>query len=192
MKEFKDDQGRPWMVALTVAAADRVRGLVTIDVTDDVEQADGRIERQRRTEPFDMIDAGNISRTLEVLRSQYGKIGEILYAICRKQADEKKLTKEDFLEGLKGDALEAGVKALEAELVDFFPPRLRRMVGLLVAKMDEMATELTTRAEAGLAAATVESLTGASGTQSMRPPESSASTPARGPSDSSSPLETAA
>ena len=192
MKEFKDDQGRPWMVALTVAAADRVRGLVTIDVTDDVEQADGRIERQRRTEPFDMIDAGNISRTLEVLRSQYGKIGEILYAICRKQCDEKKLTKEDFLEGLKGDALEAGVKALEAELVDFFPPRLRRMVGLLVAKMDEMATELTAKAEAGLAAATVESLIGASGMQSMRQPESSASIPASGPSDNSSPLETAA
>ena len=192
MKEFKDDQGRPWMVALTVAAADRVRGLVTIDVTDDVEQADGRIERQRRTEPFDMIDAGNISRTLEVLRSQYGKIGEILYAICRKQSDEKKLTKEDFLEGLKGDALEAGVKALEAELVDFFPPRLRRMVGLLVAKMDEMATELTAKAEAGLAAATVESLIGASGTPSTKPPESLASIPASGPSDSSSPLETAA
>jgi hypothetical protein len=192
MKEFKDDQGRPWMVALTVAAADRVKGLVTIDVTDDVEQADGRIERQRRTEPFDLIDAGNISRTLEVLRSQYGKIGEILYAICRKQCDEKKLTKEDFLEGLKGDALEAGVKALEAELVDFFPPRLRRMVGLLVAKMDEMATELTAKAEAGLAAATVESLIGASGTQSMRQPESSASIPASGPLDNSAPLETAA
>jgi hypothetical protein len=192
MKEFKDDQGRPWTVALTVAAADRVRGLVTIDVTDDVEQADGRIERQRRTEPFDMIDAGNISRTLEVLRSQYGKIGEILYAICRKQCDEKKLTKEDFLEGLKGDALEAGVKALEAELVDFFPPRLRRMVGLLVAKMDEMATELTAKAEAGLAAATVESLIGASGMQSTKPPESSASIPASGRSDNSLPLETAA
>lgn len=192
MKEFKDDQGRPWMVALTVAAADRVRGLVTIDVTDDVEQADGRIERQRRTEPLDLIDAGNISRTLEILRSQYGRIGEILYAICRKQCDEKKLAKEDFLEGLKGDALEAGVKALEAELVDFFPPRLRRMVGLLIAKMDEMATELTAKAEAGLAAATVESLIGASGMPSTRPPESSASIPASGPSDNSSPLETAA
>jgi hypothetical protein len=192
MKEFKDNEGRPWMVALTVAAADRVKGLVTIDVTDDVEQADGRIERQRRTEPFDLIDAGNISRTLEILRSQYGKIGEILYAICRKQCDEKKLTKEDFLEGLKGDALEAGVKALEAELVDFFPPRLRRMVGLLVAKMDEMAQELTARAEAGLAAATVESLTGASGMPSTKQPESSASIPASGPSDNSLPLETAA
>ena len=88
MREFRDDQGRPWMVALTVAAADRVRGTVTLDVPEDVEQPDGSVRRQTRTVPFDLIDAGNISRTLEVLRSQYGKIGEVLYAICRGQCDE--------------------------------------------------------------------------------------------------------
>lgn len=192
MKEFRDDQGRPWMVALTVAAADRVRGLVTIDVTDDVEQPDGSIHRQTRTIPFDLIDAGSIQQTLEVLRSNFGKIGEILYAICRQQCDDKKLTKEQFLDGLRGDALEAGVKALESELVDFFPTRLRRMVGLLVAKMDEMAGELMARAEAGLEAATVETLVAPSGTPSTKPQASSASTPETGPSATSSSLETAA
>lgn len=192
MREFRDDQGRPWMVALTVAAADRVRGMVTLDVADDVEQPDGSVQRQTRQVPFDLIDAGNISRTLEVLRSQYGKIGEVLYAICRGQADEKKITREQFLDGLRGDALDAGTKALEQELVDFFPQRLRKMVGLLVAKMDEMANELLTKAEAGLEAATVESLLGQSGTPSTRPPESSESIPASGPSDTSSLPATAA
>jgi len=192
MREFRDDQGRPWVVALTVAAADRVRGLVTIDVTDDVDQPDGSVQRQTRTVPFDLIDAGSIHRTLEVLRSNYGKIGEVLYAICRQQVDDKKLTKEQFLEGLRGDALEAGVKALEGELVDFFPTRLRKMVGLLVAKMDEMASELMTRAEAGLEAATVETLVAPSGTPSTKPQASSASTPETGPSATSSSLETAA
>ena len=191
MREFRDDQGRPWMVALTVAAADRVRGLVTIDVTDDVEQPDGSVQRQTRTVPFDLIDAGNINRTLEVLRSNYGKIGEVLYAICRQQIDDKKLTKEQFLEGLRGDALEAGVKALEGELVDFFPTRLRKMVGLLVAKMDEMSGELMARAEAGLQAATVEMLV-PSGTPSTKPLASSASTPESGPSEISSLPATAA
>ena len=185
MREFRDDQGRPWMVALTVAAADRVRGLVTIDVTDDVEQPDGSVQRQTRSVPFDLIDAGSITRTLEVLRSNYGKIGEVLYAICRGQAEEKKLTKEQFLDGLRGDALEAGVKALEAELVDFFPQGLRKMVGLLVAKMDEVSSELMSRAEAGLQAATVESLV-PSGTPSTNPLESSESIPASGPCGSSS------
>lgn len=191
MKEFRDDQGRPWVVALTVAAAERVRGLVTIDVTEDVTQPDGSVTRQTRTVPFDLVDAGNISRTLEVLRSQYGKIGEILYAICRSQVDEKKLTKEQFLEGLRGDALDAGVKALEQELVDFFPQRLRRMVGLLVSKMDEMATELLTRAEAGLEAATIETLV-PSGTPSTRPQASSDATPESGPCETSSLPATAA
>ncbi|MFN6189375.1 MAG: hypothetical protein ACK48S_00430 [Planctomycetia bacterium] len=192
MKEFRDDQGRPWMVALTVAAADRVRGLVTIDVTDDVEQPDGSIQRQTRKIPFDLIDAGSIQQTLEVLRSNFGKIGEILYAICRQQCDDKKLTKEQFLDGLRGDALEAGVKALESELVDFFPTRLRRMVGLLVAKMDEMAGELMARAEAGLEAATVETLVAQSGTPSTKPQASSESIPASGRSEISSSPATAA
>lgn len=191
MKEFRDDQGRPWMVALTVAAAERVRGLVTIDVTEDVTQPDGAVQRQTRTVPFDLIDAGNISRTLEVLRSQYAKIGEILYAICRGQCDEKKVSKEQFLDGLRGDALDAGVKALESELVDFFPQRLRRMVGLLVAKMDEMAGELLTRAEAGLEAATIETLV-PSGTPSTRPQASSDATPESGLSETSSLPVTAA
>lgn len=182
MKEFRDDQGRPWMVALTVAAAERVRGLVTIDVTEDVDQPDGTVARQTRAVPFDLIDVGNINRTLELLRTNYGKIGEVLYAICRQQVEDKSLTKEQFLEGLRGDAIEAGVKALEQELIDFFPQGLRRMVGLIAQKMDELSGEIRQRAEAEMAAATVESL-GLSGTRSTRPLESSESIPANGPSD---------
>lgn len=192
MREFRDDQGRPWLVALTVAAADRVRGLVTIEVTDDVEQPDGSVQRQTRTEPLDIIDAGNISRTLEVLRSRYAKIGEILYAICRQQVEDKKLTKEQFLDGLRGDALDSAVQALEEELIDFFPQRLRKMVRLLAAKMTALAGELLDQAEAQLEATTVETLVAASGMSSTRPPASSVSTQETGPLEDSSSRETAA
>lgn len=187
MREFRDDQGRPWVVALTVAAADRVRGMVTLDVADDVEQPDGSLQRQTRQVPFDLIDAGNISRTLEVLRSQYGKIGEVLYAICRGQCDEKKITREQFLDGLRGDAIDAGTKALEQELVDFFPQRLRKMVRLIGAKMDEVSAEMLDRAEAQVTEATAESLAAPSGMPSGKPPESSAAIPANGLSANSSP-----
>jgi len=188
VKEFRDDQGRPWMVALTVASADRVRGLVTIDVTEDVDQPDGSVKRQTRQVPFDLIDAGTINRTLEVLRNNYGKIGEILYAICRGQVEERKLTKEQFLDGLRGDSLEAAQQAIESELVDFFPPGLRKMVGLMVAKVREMAATLMGQAEAELETTTVAELLARSGTQSTNVPASLASTPANGPSgDSSSP-----
>jgi hypothetical protein len=188
VKEFRDDQGRPWMVALTVASADRVRGLVTIDVTEDVDQPDGSVKRQTRQVPFDLIDAGTINRTLEVLRNNYGKIGEILYAICRSQVEERKLTKEQFLDGLRGDSLEAAQQAIESELVDFFPPGLRKMVGLMVAKVREMAATLMGQAEAELETTTVAELLARSGTQSTNVPASLASTPANGASgDSSSP-----
>jgi len=184
MREFKDDEGRPWRLALTVASALRVKDMVSVDVTEE----DGT----RRTVPFDLVDAGAISQTFQVLRTQYAKIGEVLYAILVKQVAEKGLDKEAFLEGLRGDALDAGVKALEAELVDFFPPRLRKMIGLLAAKMDEVANEMLGKAEAGLEAASAETLIAQSGTQSGKPQESSESTPASGPSDNSSSLVTAA
>jgi hypothetical protein len=109
-----------------------------------------------------------------------------------KQIEAKGLSREDFFEGLRGDALDAATKALEAELVDFFPPRLRSMIGLLATKMDEVQSEMLDRAEAGLKAATVEKLAGQSGTPSGKPLESSESIPASGPSGNSSPLVTAA
>lgn len=192
MREFRDNEGRPWMVAITVASAERVRGLVTVDVTEDVEQPDGTVKRQTRQAPFDLIDTTNIAQTLQVLRSQYGKVGEVLYAICRKQADDKKIDRESFLDGLKGDAIEAGVKAIEEELVDFFPPRLRTMVGLLASRMTELADDLAAKAERGLREATVEQMLAQSGIASTKPPESSESTQESGPSDNSSPLATAA
>ena len=192
MKEFRDDQGRPWMVAITVAAAERVRGLVTVDVTEDVEQSDGSVSRQTRKAPLDIIDTSSIANTLQILRSQYGTVGEVLYAICRKQCEDKKISREDFLDGLRGDAIEAGVKAIEEELVDFFPPRLRKMVGLLATKMDEVAAEMLGQAEARMQAATASSLLEQSGTPSTKPQASSASTPESGRSETSSSLATPA
>jgi len=192
MKEFRDDQGRPWMVAITVAAAERVRGLVTVDVTEDVEQSDGSVSRQTRKAPLDIIDTSSIANTLQILRSQYGTVGEVLYAICRKQCEDKKISREDFLDGLRGDAIEAGVKTIEEELVDFFPPRLRKMVGLLATKMDEVAAEMLGQAEARMQAATASSLLEQSGTPSTKPQASSASTPESGRSETSSSLATPA
>jgi hypothetical protein len=58
--------------------------------------------------------------------------------------------------------------------------------------MDEVAGEMLTKAEAGLEAASAETLIAQSGTPSGKQPESSEFTQASGPSDNSSSLETAA
>jgi hypothetical protein len=179
MREFRDDQGRPWQVALTVAAAMRVKDNVTVD-----------IEGEKK--PFDIVDVASISTTMQVLRGQYTTLAEALYFVLVAQVNAKGLTKEQFLDGLRGDALDAGAKALEAELIDFFPERLRRMVGLLAAKMDEASAELMEKAEKAMAEATMDDLLAASGMPSTKPQESSVATPESGPSESSSPHATAA
>jgi len=179
MREFRDDQGRPWQVALTVAAARRVRDNVTV-------------EAEGQKVPFDIVDVASISTTMQVLRGQYTTLAEALYYVLVAQVEAKGLTQDQFLDGLRGDSLDAGAKALEAELIDFFPERLRRMVGLLAAKMDEASSELMAKAEKAMSEATVSDLLEASGTPSTRPQESSESIPENGPSESSSPLVTAA
>lgn len=185
MREFKDEEGRPWRVALTIGSVLRVKDMVAIDVVD---EATGQSSKR----PFDMADAGQIAQTFQVLRSQFATIGEVLYAVLVKQVEERKLSREEFLDGLRGDSLEAAAKVLEAELVDFFPPRLRKMVALLASKMDEVASEMMAKAEASLAAATIETLAGQSGMPSGKPPASSESILASGQSDNSLPLGTAA
>ena len=180
MREFRDEEGRPWRLALTVAAALRVRDMVTVTI--DEVSPEGKPTGQRKTQPFDLVDISAIGPTLQVIRSQYATVGEVLYAILIAQIDERKLTKEAFLEGLRGDALDAAVTALEQELVDFFPLRLRRMVQALADKMSEITGELLDQAEANLATVTASVL----GPRSGRPPESSESIPETGRSDSSS------
>lgn len=179
MREFRDDQGRPWQVALTVAAAVRVKDNVTVEI-------------EGKKMPFDIVDVASISTTMQVLRGQYTTLAEALYYVLVAQVQAKGLTKEQFLDGLRGDALDAGAKALEAELIDFFPERLRRMVGLLAAKMDEASAELMAKAEKAMSEATVSDLLEASGTPSTRPQESLESIPESGLSESSLPLVTAA
>lgn len=172
MREFRDDLGRPWVVALTVNAVMRVRDNVTID-----------IDGQRV--PFRIDDASIIGVTLQILRSQFATIAETLYAVLSKQIEEKKLTKEEFFDGLRGDALDAGARALEAELIDFFPQRLRKPISLLAAKVDEMQQVAVERAEANIQAATPDDLLSPSGMRSGRQQEFSEFTQESGHSDNS-------
>jgi hypothetical protein len=172
---------------MTVSAALRVRDMVTIDVpeVDD----DGNPTGPTTKRPFDVINIGTIAQTLQVIRSQYATVGEVLYAILLAQVEERKLTRDQFFDGLRGDSLDAAATALEEELVDFFPLRLRKMVAALAAKMAEITGELLDQAEAGLANLTASAV---SGLRSGKPPESSASIPESGPCGSSSPPETPA
>jgi hypothetical protein len=170
MREFRDNEGRPWRVSLTVASAARVRDLVRVVLPPKGEGDPAPSEPV----PFDLVDAGEIPRTFQVLRSNFAAVGETLYALLIPQIDEKGLSREQFLDGLRGESLEAGGLAIEEEIIGFFPPRLRGVVSSLAARMTELAEEVTRQAEAALT----------SGGSSTSAPGSSESTPESGPSES--------
>lgn len=189
MREFKDDEGRPWRLALTVGSALRVRDMVTVEIEEEQTSEDGVVTKTKRTVPFDLVDLGTIHQTLTVLRNQFSKLGEVLYAILIRQVDERKLSREEFLDGLRGDSLEAAADALESEVIDFFPQRLRRMVASMAAKFDELTDKIVAGAEAQMATIDVSALPGIS---SGKQRESLESTPVNGHSDNSQLLETPA
>ena len=146
MREFRDHEGRPWQVSLTVSSASRVKDLVRVVLPPKSADEPAPTEAV----PFDIIDAGEIARTFQVLRSNFSALGETLAALLLPQIVQKGLTKEQFLDGLKGESLEQGGLAVEEELVSFFPPRLRGVVTALAARMTELAETVTKQAEAAL------------------------------------------
>tara|TARA_Y100001973_G_scaffold106824_1_gene188484 strand:- start:10753 stop:11283 length:531 start_codon:yes stop_codon:yes gene_type:complete len=175
MRDFKDDEGRPWQIALTVASALRIKQNVNITV-------DGK------EVPFDIVDVQNLSIAMQVLRGNYAALAESIYYICIAQADKKNIDKEQFLEGMRGDCLETAGKALEEELIDFFPLRLREMISLLSTKMTQAQDSLMKKAQEDIEQMDLEEV---SGTQFTSAPESSDATPESGPTENSTSLEKA-
>ena len=148
MREFRDDQGRPWHVSLTVSSAARVKDLVRVVLPPKTADEPAPTEAV----PFDLIDAGEIARTFQVLRSNFSALGETLAALLLPQIIQKGVTKEDFLDALRGESLEQGGLAVEEELVGFFPPRLRGAIAALSARMKELADQMIDNAEAAIRA----------------------------------------
>jgi hypothetical protein len=171
MREFRDDQGGRWQVSLTVSSAARVKDLVRVVLPPKTADEPAPTEAV----PFDLIDAGEIARTFQVLRSNFSALGETLAAILLPQIIQKGLTQEQFLDALRGESLEQGGLAVEEELIGFFPPRLRGVVTSLSARMTDLADEVTKQAEAALRTP---------GPSSGNVPASPASTPTTAPSES--------
>ena len=179
MREFKDEEGRPWRVALTCSSVGRVRDQVVVDVDD-----------QKKL--FKIDDVATLDATLRILETQPMVLAESLYAILCKQIEEKGLTKEQFFDGLRGDALDAAMKVLVEELVDFFPQRHRPLAQLTVEAHGMLMGSVFTGAVAQLREAISQKILMPSGMPFGKPQESSEFTQASGLSGSSSPLETAA
>lgn len=168
MREFKDSEGRPWRLALTCASAARIRDMVAVPGEDG------------KPKPFDLVDAKTLGESVAMLRVSPILVGEVLYAALVPEVNAKGLDRESFLAGMSGDSLDAGLSALEAEIVSFSPGRLRGVVSSMLAQMDALEAQETAKV-----IRQIEGMTAGTGITSTNSPASSASIPVSGHSANS-------
>jgi len=100
MHSFPDQLGRTWAIAIHVAAIKRVRGLVGVDL-------------------YKLVDDG--FQPLADLIADPVRLCDVLYCLCKDEADAKQISDEDFGRSLAGDAITLAADAFVEELIDFFP-----------------------------------------------------------------------
>lgn len=104
LASFTDAGGQRWVVEINVTA----------------------IRRVKRALDFDLLDAIGSPEQFQRLYLDPFLLCDLLYCLCKSQADELGVTDEQFGTGLAGDALERATDALVAGLASFFPNRRRR------------------------------------------------------------------
>ncbi len=124
MRQFKDNAGRIWTVDINVATLKRVRGLTGVDLMQVIE---GTLIEKFIRDPVLLCD--------------------VVYAVCKPEADSAKVSDEEFGKAMAGDAIEAATGAVLDELISFCPsPRDRVNLGRVLQatnRVMEKARDLT-------------------------------------------------
>jgi hypothetical protein len=115
VKTFKDNADRTWTVTVNVDAIKRVRSLLNIDLMEAVE---GKLIERLIGDPVLLCD--------------------VIYCVCKENADAKGITDEEFGRSMAGDAIELATTALLEELVDFFPQGKRQLLRKALAKLETL------------------------------------------------------
>jgi hypothetical protein len=127
MKSFKDGTGRIWEVNITAAAIKRVKSLIGVDL-------------------YALIEDG-FKPFMELIESPV-ELVDVLYCVCKPQADSLAVTDEQFGEQMAGDVLLAASEAFAESYADFFrEPRIRAQMRELRRKMKVVQDRLTERGE---------------------------------------------
>ncbi len=149
MKNFTDNQGRQWTLEVNVNAIKRVRGLVGVDL-------------------YALLSDG--LKPLGELLGDPCKFVDVLYCLCKSEADARKVDDSDFGRAMVGDVLTLAADALVEELINFFPnARGRQAMTEALRKSKEIGEKILTHGEKAireadpdaLAQAYIDSLTSA-------------------------------
>lgn len=113
MRSFVDTQSRRWTITVDVGAIRRVRALCGIDLLSII-----AFKEETQEANTDL---------LEKLSSDPVLLVDVLYAICKPDADAQNISDEEFGRALSGDIIEDATHILLDEVVDFFPEAKRRV-----------------------------------------------------------------
>jgi hypothetical protein len=132
MHTFADNLGRTWYVAVNVTTIRRVRDALDVDL-------------------YQLVDDG--MQALGRLVADPVRLADVLYVLCKDDADGKNISDENFGRALAGDAITAAAEALVEELIDFFPDeRSRAALRKCVEAGRQVRTKLLTHTETMLEA----------------------------------------
>ena len=127
MKQFTDNAERTWTVEVNVAAIKRVKSLLDVNLLEALEG--------------DLLDE---------LAHDMVLLCDVIYALCKPEADAIGITDEQFGQAMAGDAIDFATTALLEELVEFFPLAKRRVLTKALAKMRNVDEKAIAYAEAKL------------------------------------------
>ena len=156
MKTFTDNKGRIWTLEVTVATVKRVRALCRVDLN-------SIVELDKNNKPS--------AELLERLSSDPVLLVDVLYAVCKPQADKLGVTDEDFGEAMAGDTIEHATTALLEEVINFFPESKRMVLQRILSASRRFSEAARKKLEAELngefesrVVSELDRLTGSSGT----------------------------
>lgn len=125
MKSFKDNKGRDWRIDICVPAADDVKAACDIDLLDVADEK---------------------SKTIERLLAEPRLLVNVIYVLCKEQADEAKITDRDFGRAMAGDAIDHATNALMTDIADFFRGSQRKTLAKIWEKTQEVEANAVTLA----------------------------------------------
>lgn len=102
MKTFRDSENREWVVSINVDAIRRVKGLLGVNLAGYMDKGEGGVPLSTRLQ-YDVI-----------------LFCDVLFALCKPEAERKQVSDEDFGRGLGGEAIFAARAAFFEEWADFF------------------------------------------------------------------------
>ena len=125
MQTFADKEKREWAVDINVTTVRDVKSALGVDLLElgnDDAAGEGKMLYRLMAEPILVVD--------------------IVYVICKDQADQAGVTDRQFGARMGGDAIDNATKALLVEIVNFFPdPRDRqraiRVLGIIDGIIDQ-------------------------------------------------------